>query len=181
MPLGRRTSTIVGVLAISVALGACGGSSTVSPAAYSKSICQSVGPFERSVQSRSSALNLSSIKGPAEGKQALQAFLNGVVADTEQAITKLKRAGTPSVSNGKKISTAIVGAFTQLRGALGQAVSSANALPTGSAQAFKTAAVSLGSNVRNSMSSIGSSLSGLKSPALESAAKKEPACQNLGG
>ncbi len=180
MPLGRKTSTIAGVLAASIALGACGDSSTVSPAAYSKSICQAVGPFEKSVQTRSSALNLSSIKSPAQGKQALQGFLNGVVADTEQAITKLKSAGTPNVSNGKKISTAIVGAFTQLHGALGQAVSSANALPTSSAQAFKSAAVTLGTNVRNSMSNIGSSLSGLKSPELESAAKKEPACQNLG-
>ncbi len=106
----------------------------MTPAAYSKSICQAIGPFEKSVQSRSSALNLSSIKSPAEGKQALEAFLNGVVADTDQAITKLKSAGTPSVSNGKQVSTAIVGAFTQLRGALGQAVSSAKALPTSSAR-----------------------------------------------
>ncbi len=170
------------MLAASVALGACGGgSSTVSPAAYTKSICQAVGPFEKSVQSRSSALNLSSIKTPAEGKQALQAFLKAVASDTDQAVSKLKSAGVPSVSNGEKISTAIVGAFTQLHGALGQAVSSASALPTASAQAFKTAAVALGTNVRNSMSSIGTSLNGLKSPALESAAKKEPACQHLSG
>jgi hypothetical protein len=31
------------------------------------------------------------------------------------------------------------------------------------------------------MSSIGSSLNGLKSPALEQAAAKEPACKSLGG
>ncbi len=40
--------------------------------------------------------------------------------------------------------------------------------------------MSLGTNVRNSMNSIGSSLSTLKSPDLETAAKKEAACQNLG-
>ena len=183
MLLGRRTSTIFGVLATSVALGACGSSSSssgVTPAAYVKSICQAVGPFEKDVQSRSNSLNLAAVKSPAEGKTALQGFLNAVAADTDTAVNKLKGAGAPTVTNGKQISTAIVSAFTQLRSALGQAATSAGALPTTSPTAFKTAANTLGTNVRNSMSGIGSSLGGLKSPALESAAKKEPTCQNLG-
>jgi len=145
-----------------------------------KSICQAVGPFEKDVQSRSSALNLGNITSPASGKQALQGFLSAVASDTDQAVSKLKSAGSPNVSNGKQIATAIVTAFTQLRAALRQAVSSSNSLPTSSASAFKTAAIALGNTVRTSMSSIGSSLTGLKSPALEAAAKKEPACQNLG-
>jgi hypothetical protein len=182
MPLGRRTSIILGVLVVSLALTACGGSSSsgVTPAAYVKSICQAVGPFEKDVQARSSQLDLSTIKSAAEGKQALQKFLDAVVADTDQAINKLKAAGAPSVNNGKQISTAIVTAFTQLKGALGQAATSANNLPTSSPAAFKAAANSLGTNVRSSMSNIGAGLSGLKSPDLESAAKKEAACQTLG-
>jgi hypothetical protein len=177
-------TTICGLLAASLTLGACGGgssSSSVTPAAYVKSICQAVGPFEKDVQSRSSALNLSAIKNPAQGKTALQGFLSAVASDTDNAVSKLKSAGTPNIKNGKQISTAIVTAFTQLRGALSQAVSSANSLPTGSAAAFKTAAVALGNTVRTSMSNIGSGLTGLSSPALESAAKKEPACQTLNG
>jgi len=180
----RRTTTILALLATTLTLGACGSSSSsssVSPAAYVKSICQSVGPFERDVQARSSALNLGTIKDPAQGKTALQGFLNAVAADTDKAVAKLKSAGSPDVKNGKQISNAIVSAFTQLRGALSQAVSSANSLPTNSPAAFKTAAVALGNTVRTSMSNIGSGLTGLSSPALESAAKKEPACQSIGG
>jgi hypothetical protein len=171
------------VLAAALALSACGGSSSsgVSPAAYVKSICQAVGPFEKDVQARSSALDLSTIKNPAQGKQALQGFLSAVVTDTGTAVNKLKAAGAPDVSNGKQISAAIINAFTQLGRALGQASSSASNLPTSSASAFKTAANSLGANVRTSMTSIGAGLNGLKSPALETAAKKEPACQHLGG
>jgi hypothetical protein len=183
MPFGRTTSIICAVLASCVALAACGGSSGSSgttPAAYVKSICQAVGPFEKDVQNRSNSLNLSTIKSPAEGKKALQDFLNSVGTDTDTAVTRLKSAGAPSVNNGKQISSAIVNAFSQLRAALGQAASSASSLPTTSAAAFKTAADALGTNVRTSMSSIGSSLSGLKSPALEQAAKKEPTCQRLG-
>ena len=118
-------TTTCGLLAVSLTLGACGGgssSSSVTPAAYVKSICQAVGPFEKDVQSRSSALNLGAIKNPAQGKTALQGFLTAVASDTDQAVSKLKAAGSPDVKNGKQISTAIVSAFTQLRGALSQAV-----------------------------------------------------------
>lgn len=183
MPLGKKTSIICGALAISLALTACGGSSssTVSPAAYVKSICQAVGPFEREVAARSKALNFGSIKSPAQGKQALQSFLGSIASGTDQAVSKLKNSGTPKVTNGKQIQAAIVGAFTQLKNALGQAVTSADQLPTSSPTAFRSAAVTLGKTVQGSMSGIGSSLSGLKSAELQSAAKTEPTCQHLGG
>jgi hypothetical protein len=176
-----KKSLILVVLVTSGLLAGCGGSSSssVSPAAYVKSICSTVGPFEKDVQARSSALNLSSITNATQGKQALQGFLNAVVTDTDTAVSKLKAAGTPSVSNGKKISTALVAAFTQLRGALHQAATNAGSLPTSSPQAFKTAAQSLGNTVKGSMTSIGSGLQGLQSPDLEKAAAKEPSCKTL--
>lgn len=168
---------------MSLALSACGsssGSSGITPAAYVKSICQAVGPFEKDVQTRSSSLNLGTIKSPAEGKTALQGFLTAVASDTDTAVNKLKAAGSPNVNKGKQISTAIVGAFSQLKTAMAQAATSAGSLPTTSANEFKTAANALGNSVRTSMGSIGTSLSGLKSAALENAAKKEPTCQHLG-
>jgi hypothetical protein len=179
---GRKTVGLVCVLVISITLTACGGSgsSGVSPATYVKSICQAIGPFEQSVQSRSTALkNLTGVKSPAQGKQLLQNFLNAVASDTDTALTKLKAAGSPSVSNGKQVSQAVVGAFTQLKSALQKAAASAGSLPTTSPEAFRAAAVQLGSSVQTSMTGIGSSLSNLKSSDLESAAKKEPACQSL--
>jgi Flp pilus assembly pilin Flp len=181
--LGRRVSGVLGMLALSATLVACGGSSGssgTSPATYVKSICQAVGPFEKDVQARSSALNLSTAKSAAEGKQALQGFLTAVAADTDQAVSKLKSAGSPNVNNGKAISAAIVAAFTQLKTALTQAATQAGSLPTTSPAAFRTAAQALGTSVQSSMTSIGSSLNGLKSTELEKAAKKEAACQNLG-
>jgi hypothetical protein len=167
---------------VAISLTACGGSSSSgpSPAAYVKSICQAIGPFEKTVQQRSSALNLSNIKSAADGKKALQGFLNQVAADTDKAVTKLKAAGTPDVKNGKQVQTAIVGAFTQLKSALQTAAGQAGNLPTSSPTAFQSAAQKLGSTVQSSMSGIGSSLSNLKSPDLEAAAKKEPACTSLG-
>jgi hypothetical protein len=181
--IGSKVFACLTALALAASLAACGGSSGgsgVSPAAYVKSICQAIGPFEKDVQSRSSALNLSSISSATQGKKALQDFLAAIVADTDKAVGKLKSAGAPDISNGKQVSSAIVNAFTQVKTALSQAESQAGNLPTTTPQAFKTAAQALGGGIRSSMSSIGSSLTGLKSPALESAAKKEPACTHLG-
>ncbi len=169
-------------LAVTVVLAGCGssGSSDVSPAAYVKGICSAIGPFEKQVQARSSQLNLSSIKSPAQGKTALHDFLTAVAADTDHAVSQLKAAGVPHVTNGKAISTGIVEAFTAVKGALTNAATRAQTLPTSSPQAFKTAAAGLGGNVQASMSRIGSSLAGLKSPTLEAAAAKEPSCKSIG-
>ena len=168
-------------LAVASGIGACGSSSTtgVSPAAYDKSICTAVGPFERDIAARAGALDLTKIKSAAEGKSALQGFLGAIAADTTTAVSELKGAGTPNVRDGTAIQTAIVSAFSKLETTLGAAASQAKSLPTGSPQAFKTAATTLGASVKNSMGGISASLSGLKSPALESAAHKVSACESL--
>jgi hypothetical protein len=184
------------VLAVAIALAGCGSSSKssssgssggsgttttskVTAASYVKSICSAISPFEKDVQARSSALNLSSIKSAAQGKTALKGFLTAVASDTDKAVTQLKAAGTPEVQNGTEISQGIVTAFTQLQSALSTAATQAGSLPTDSAQSFKTAAQSLGTNVQGSMSKIGSSLGNLKSADLEKAAASDPTCKSL--
>jgi hypothetical protein len=151
----------------------------VTAASYVKSICSAIAPFEKDVQARSSALDLSSIKNASDGKTALQGFLNAVASDTDKAVTQLKASGTPDVTNGTAISAGIVSAFTQLKSALSTAATQAGSLPTGSAQAFKTAAQTLGSGVQSSMSKIGSSLGNLQSADLEKAAAADPTCKSL--
>jgi hypothetical protein len=182
--LRGRLGALAGTVALALALGACGGSSGssgVSPAAYAKSICTAVVPFERDVATRSDALNLATIKSAADGKTALEGFLTAIAADTSTAVTQLKAAGVPSVTNGKRIAAGIVSTFSKLDVALNSAAAQAKTLPTSSPQAFKTAAATLGGSVRSSMGNIAGSLSGLNSAQLEAAAKKVPACHTLSG
>ncbi len=180
MPTTKKAAAAT-ALAVTTLFAGCGSSSSgVSAGSYVKSVCSAVGPFEKDIQSRSSALDLSTIKNPVQGKQALKEFLNAVAQDTDKAAAQLKAAGTPNVNNGQKISSTIVGAFTQLHTALTQAAQQADALPTNSPAAFKTAAQNLGNNVRSSMNSIGQGLTGLRNAELEKAAAKEPACTSLG-
>lgn len=180
----RKRTSILATMTIAAVLAGCGssGSSNVTPGSYVRAVCTAVGPFEKDVVRRSSALNLATINNATQGKTALQGFLTAVASDTTRALSKLKAAGTPNVKNGKQISSAIVGAFTKLNTTMSHAVNQANSLPTNSPQAFKAGAQSLGNTVRSSMTNIGTNLqsSTLKSPELEQAAAKQRACKSLG-
>lgn len=183
---GGKLTWVAVVVALAVAVAGCGGSSAppaVTPAAYVHSVCQAVGPFESDVVKRSSALNLSTITSPSQGKTALQGFLAAISSDTKQALSKLKAAGAPNVKNGKAIANAISNAFAQLDTTMTKAVKQSTSLPTRSPAAFKAAAQTLGTTVRTSMASIGTNLQSgtLKSPALERAAGKDTACKSLAG
>ena len=164
----RPVPTIAAV-ATAIVVAGCGAKNEVSPAAYVKSVCTAVGPFERDVATRSSALDVAHITNPKQGKTALQGFLSAAASDAGSAVSKIKSAGTPNVSNGKNISSGISGAFGQLQGVLQGAASQAGTLPTDSPGKFKTAAQSLGSRVRSSGVSWASWASSQRSRALTSA------------
>ncbi len=177
----NRSSLALAVLGAAV-LAACGSNAPtgVSPAAYVKAVCGAVTPFERDVVSRSSALDLATFKDPVQSKHALQAFLEAVAADAGNALSRLARAGSPNVANGKAVSAAIVNAFNRLHRTMRTAVARAQALPTGSAEALRRAARELSASVRSSLSRFPNlSSSELRSPAIDLAASKEPACRSI--
>jgi hypothetical protein len=170
---------LIGTIVLLAGCGGASSSSGVTPTAYVKSICSAIGPFEKDVESRSGALNVATIQSATQGKTALIGFLNAIAADSHTALSQLKSAGAPNVSGGRKIASAVVSAFGQLDTALGKAATQAKALPTSTPAAFKSAANSLSTSVKNSVSGIGASLGGLKSPTLQKAASKEPACKGV--
>jgi len=171
----------VALLVCACGSGGSSGSSGVTAAEYVKAICTAVGPFEKDVAARSNQLNSAKLTSAKEGKKAVQDFLGAVSTDTDQALAKLKAAGTPNVSNGKTISTTIVSAFKQLKSAISTALTQANNLSTSSPQAFQKGATALGTTVQSSLGGISSSLGKLKSADLEKAAAKEPSCTALNG
>lgn len=162
--------------------GGSSGSSNVSPAAYVKSVCTTLGPAVRDIKSKESALAaLATSNDPAQVKKGLQDFISASASDLGGVIPGLQSAGTPSVSNGTAIQAGLVSAFTQLKSALDAAGSQANSLPTNDPNAFKTGAASLGTTLKSSLAGISAGLSGLKDPQLSAAAKSEPACASLKG
>ena len=171
-------STLALLCAVSLCAG-CGssGSAKIPPASYVKSVCSAISPLERDVVTRSSALNNATASNATEAKKTLQGFLIAVEHDSDHALSRIRAAGTPDISNGKAVAGTIVKAFTQLRDAMRAASAKATSLPTHSASSFKTAAQALGTGVRGSLNKIDAS--GLSNPDLEKAAAKEAACKSL--
>jgi hypothetical protein len=168
------------LLAVVVLCAGCGSSdaSKVSSAKYVKAVCSAISPLETDVVARTQALTQPAAN-PVEAKKTLQGFLAAVEQDAERAVSRIQAAGTPDITNGKSVANEIVRTFSQLRDAMRAATSKANALPTDSTTAYKTAAQALNANVKASLTSIDPS--GLSNPDIEKAAAKEPACKSLSG
>ena len=98
-----------------------------------KAVCSAISPLERDVVNRSSALNGSTATDATQAKKTLQGFLNAVEQDSQHALTQIRSAGTPDISDGKTVSGSIVKVFTQLRNAMRVAMTRASSLPTDSA------------------------------------------------
>lgn len=169
------------VMAAFAGCGSGGSPSGVTAAAYVKSVCNAVAPFQGDVVKRSNELNATNFATAADGKKAIQGFLSAVATDTDRSVSKLKAAGTPAVTGGERVASDLVSAFKRLRSTIHHALKQANALPTDNPESFQKAANSLGKTVQTSISGIGGSLSQLRSPELDKAAANEPACRSLGG
>ncbi len=126
---------------------------------------------------RSSALNNTTATDATQAKKTLQGFLKAVEQDSDHALTQIRSAGTPDISNGKAVASTVVKAFTEVRDAMRLAASKSNSLPTNSPASFKTAAQALGASVKASLNNIDAS--GLSNPELEKAAAGEAACKSL--
>jgi hypothetical protein len=153
------------------------GSATVSASAYVKSVCTALGPVITDLKSKQAALV--SATTPQQAKSALQDYVSSLSTGLGTAIPKVQSAGTPSVSKGSAIQSAIVSSFTQLKTALAGAASQIGSIPTDNAAAFKAGFQSIATNLRSSTTGIQAGLSGLQSPELKSAASAEPACAAL--
>ncbi len=149
----------------------------MSARSYVRSVCSAISPLERSVVTRSSALNNSPASNATEAKRTLQGFLNAIANDSAHAVSRIRAAGTPDIPDGKTVAGAIVKTFTELRDAMRLAVTKAQSLPTDSASSFNSAAHALTTSVRGSLNNIDAS--GLSNPDLEKAAAAEPACKSL--
>lgn len=178
MRFGSLGTGLAVVLTVAAGAG-CGssGSSKVSAGTYVASVCSAIQPLEKDILHRSSALNGATAANAVQAKKTVQGFLTAVESDSDHALSKIKAAGTPDISNGKAVAGTIVEAFTQLRDALRVALTKSASLPTDSPAAFQTAAKALGASVKAALSNIDSS--GFSNPDIEKAAGAQAACKSL--
>ena len=184
--------------ATAVALSACGGSKgttsgassgngtsggTVTATAFAHSVCAAILSWQTDIQSRSTDVTTQLGTNPdaAKGKQVLADFIDGIIADTDSMITKLKGAGTPDVDGGSTASTALVTAFEQVKTSLSTVRSDIDSLPTDDPVAFQQAAGTLSTSISTSFNAVATSLQGIKAPALDDAFNADAGCSSVQG
>jgi ABC-type Fe3+-citrate transport system substrate-binding protein len=180
IPARRLLAAALAVAVLAVA--GCGSSSnpsSVSAASYVKSVCTAATTWKNAIQSAGSQLqSQASSKSLPKTKSAYVSFVSSLVSATGAAQSQLSSAGAPSVSNGKRISSTLVGIFTNAKHSLTQALSDAQAIPTGNAKDFQTKAAAVQGDVRSALAAM-SSVTPEKNPALHAAAANDPTCKTL--
>jgi hypothetical protein len=165
---------------LAVATAGCGGSSSVKPVEYVKSICVALGNWRNTIQSAGAALQSSgaaSAPRPA-AKEDYQQFVASLVTATERARSALHRAGAPSVTGGQQIAQRLTEAFDRATDGLKRASAQAGKIRTDSATDFENGASAVSSELRSALEQIAGVSPG-QNPQLRAAAGKEPACQLL--
>jgi len=183
------TASLLLVLVLSSA--AAGATRNATPEKWVNVFCGSVVTWEKTVKTQTTKLNqtLAGLKSTGKvdiptAKKKLVGFLTKVVHSTDTMVSQIKAVGAPNVKNGSKIQSGVVSAFTELRKAFQDAKVTATKLPTGSAKAFSTKALALSTTIQSSANRIGTAFRALdkySTDALNNAAKKDVACQHLGG
>jgi hypothetical protein len=183
------TASLLLVLVLSSA--AAGATRNSTPETWVHVFCGSVVTWEKTVKTQTTKLNqtLGELKATGKvdvptAKKKLVGFLTKVVHSTDTMVSQIKAVGAPNVKNGAKIQSGVVSAFTELRKAFQDAKVTATRLPTGSAKAFSNKAFALAKTIQSSANRIGTAFRALdkySTDTLNNAAKKDVACQNLGG
>jgi hypothetical protein len=177
-----RAGALILVLVAAVGLAGCGGSSSVSPTAYVKSICTALDNWKQQIQAAGRSLQSSGIAtaSPATAKTQYEGFVTTLVSSTRNTTSALKAAGSPAVKDGGTIAGGLSGAFQRGSQGLAVARSRAAAIPTTSAAAFESAATGVTSQIRSALQNI-ATITPRSSPQLRAAAAKEPSCRALAG
>lgn len=179
--MSKHVKLMAAIAAVAVLLVGCGGKETVSPESYMTSLCTEMGDWLTGIRSSVKDLGneITPTMTPAQGKDALGAFLDDVIGLTQEALDGVKAAGIPDAEGGEEIATKIQGAFEQAKKVFEDARAKVDELPTDDPAAFQGAATQLGTSIQDASSKIGGSLGGVKSPELDKAARNVTACTDL--
>ncbi|MHB8492548.1 MAG: hypothetical protein ACYDA6_10115, partial [Solirubrobacteraceae bacterium] len=111
---GHRFIALAATSIVALLVAGCGSTSsntgTVSATSYVGQVCTSVATWVQAIQTRAAELERQSAarQAAASTKKELEAFVSNSIADTETAVNALRSAGVPNVSNGPKLSTALI-------------------------------------------------------------------------
>jgi hypothetical protein len=182
-----RRVIAVGALVFGLSVGAAipAGASSVSPQKWAPKFCTIVSDWQSTISSKAGDLTsaVSSVTDLETARNEIESFLLDMVNTTDDAITAIKAAGTPSSANGGKIVQRVISGFKDAKRAFDRAKTKASLLSTSDPSAFRSEGQQIGDDLTAAGDKIGSKLDGIKKldkdHKLEAAVKKSKACSVL--
>jgi hypothetical protein len=176
------------ILLVALAAG-CGGSDPegVPPDRWAADVCGSLEQWQETLEERQQELtaSLADVESLAEGKSQLQSFVDDVLAQTDELLADVERAGTPAVEDGAALAQDLRMAFGRLKTAFQQARSRTDQLATEDPEAFERDVTKIGERLMQELAASQETFGGIGSkydvPELDEAFEEEPSCRALEG
>src|SRR5438270_2212621 len=151
---GRARLLLAVVIALLLIAG-CGGSS-VTPAAYVKSVCSALGNWKNTIQGAAGALESSGASTASRpvAKQDYQRFVAALVTATRHAAAALRAARAPSVAHGQQIAGRLTSAFDRATRGLKKASTDIQAIRTDTGSAFQAGFSTVSTEIRSALEQI---------------------------
>jgi hypothetical protein len=190
-----RFAPVMIAAAVAMPLAACGGGSSggggggdaksqqTSAASYVHQICLSISGFETNVTAGETKLNnLSSGGSPnlTKLKTTVTAFFSSAAKASATAKVQIDKAGTPAVTNGPKIRTALLTAFQKFSDSFNSAAKQSKSLNAKNPTQFETETKKLQQQLTTTSQGVSTTLNGLGT-SLDAAAKEDSACTAIEG
>jgi hypothetical protein len=181
-----RIGPVMIAAVVALPLASCGGSSSggggtssqTSASSYVHQICLSITAFEKNVTAGESSLNsLSSGSNPDLNKLKANVtqFFSSAAKASATAKSQIDKAGTPAVTDGVKIRTALLTAFQKFSDSFSSAATQSKSLNANSPAKFQADALKLQKELQTTSQGVSSTLNGLGT-SLDAAAKEDSAC-----
>jgi hypothetical protein len=107
-------------VAASLVLAATAPAGAAPPKAWATKVCTGVGQWTKAVEKRADQATRKVTRRATPSRKSLLKMLNGAKFDTNKLVAKLRRAGTPSGSGGKKVAKTTREAYSQIGRTLAQ-------------------------------------------------------------
>jgi len=149
---------------------------SVPPGKYAKSLCSTFTGWQRSLSPAN--IPTAGITDASAGKQALSGYFAQLVASTQSAEARLKKAGIPDVDNGRKLARSFQSFLSQVSTELAGAKAKIDTADPASPD-FLTTITDVTTNLSSIDSRFGDPFSKVESQDLLSAFKDQKACKGL--
>jgi hypothetical protein len=137
-------------------LAGCGGSSTVKPKTYVKSVCTALGNWKNTIQSAGAALQSSDPANAPRTAAKLDyiKFVSSLATATRRTTNDLHAAGIPDEKNGKQVATRLNKSFENATQQLRRAEKQARGIRTDSVSTFQLTATAVSTQIRSALETI---------------------------